>query len=138
MEECRVVGKKNATNCRASAKRKNIARRLQEKHYGLGNNKDEKRVLKIVKWFSGRTEYGFINRNDSYYNIFFYQSSIVPYKSDKIKRCIGYGETVKFNVVVGEKEGEPTTVTGSDGEPMQGFYAADRRHFRNHSVARGA
>ncbi|CAN8019528.1 unnamed protein product [Ixodes persulcatus] len=46
-------------------------------------------------------------------------------------RVVGEGETVEFDVVVGEEGRVAANVKGLDGEPVQGSpYTTDKRHFR--------
>ncbi|CAN8008532.1 unnamed protein product, partial [Ixodes pacificus] len=95
------------------------------------------RVLGTVQWFNVKDGYGFINHNDTREDIFVYQTAIMRNHPQKLTRAVYEGETVEFDVVVGEKGREAANVTGPDGEPVQCIpYATDRRRFRGRWLPR--
>lgn len=56
-----------------------------------------------MKRFTVKNGYNFINRNDTRDDIFFRQTAITITNPQRFMWSVGEGETVEFDVVVGEK-----------------------------------
>uniref|UniRef100_A0A8C5LQD3 CSD domain-containing protein n=1 Tax=Leptobrachium leishanense TaxID=445787 RepID=A0A8C5LQD3_9ANUR len=84
------------------------------------------KVLGTVKW------------DDTKEDVFVYQTAIKINNPRKYLCRVGDGETVEFDVVIGEKGTEAAIVTGPGGVPVQNSkYAADCKHYRRYPHCRG-
>ncbi|TKR94862.1 hypothetical protein L596_009096 [Steinernema carpocapsae] len=74
-----------------------------------------------VKWYSVRSHYGFIARDDEKADVFVHQSAIEKSVMHKqYYRTLGAEEPVEFYVVQGKKGLEAAKVTGPDGANVKG------------------
>lgn len=96
---------------RAPDKDRNTRIQLQERQDNFANRK-KKRVLGTVKWFNVKNEYSFINCEVTREDI--HQIAIAQNNPHKIKRSVGVGETVEFDVVVVKNGRKAANVTGPD------------------------
>ncbi|XP_072115575.1 Y-box-binding protein 1-like [Mobula birostris] len=94
------------------------------------------KVLGTVRWFIIQNGYRFINKNDTKIDVFVHQIALKN-NQRKYLCSVGYGETVEFDVVQGEKGAEAANVTGSKDIPVQGSqYAVDRNRYRRYNPRR--
>lgn len=68
-----------------------------------------------MRSFNVKKGYAFINRNDTRESTFVHKTAITRYSPYKAMRSVREGETVEFDIVVGELGREPANVTGLDG-----------------------
>ncbi|KAL1465787.1 hypothetical protein WDU94_005329 [Cyamophila willieti] len=85
------------------------------------------KVCGVVKWFSVKSGYGFINTPSSNEDVFVHSKRIKYNNPRKLYKTLAEGETVEFDIMQGEKGHEAINVTGPDGRYVQGSqFAANK------------
>ena len=87
-----------------------------------------KDVTDTVKGFNEKNQNGFISQNDIKEEIFVHESAIIKNFLKKSVISGGDGESVAFEVVIGENGKEASNVSGPEGGPVEGSpYAPEEK-----------
>lgn len=96
------------------------------------------KVSGVVKWFSVKSGYGFINLTESNEDVFIHSRRIKYNNPKKLFRTLAELEPVEFDIIQGDKGKEAINVTGPDGGYVQGsqFAANKPKYYQRRSKQR--